>query len=178
MKKNLLFAAIAAAYLAGAAAPAVAATASKTAASKSTKSTKKARASSRGRKAAAAAPVAAAAAIPANAEKWSCNEARALYIAGDMKRDQILTVNFDGHNYKLPRVATTTGADRFYDAATGMDLVVIPFKAMLFNDRGDRTRLADECKTQAMAQENAPAPTQSNALLRDPVQSAPAAPRE
>lgn len=115
-----------------------------------------------------AATVGAAAAVPllAGAEKWSCQDNLSLQIAGDMKRDQILTVQWEGRNYKLPRVVTTTGADRFYDPASGMDLVVIPVKAMLFNDRGDRTRLADECKTQLMAEQNAPAPTQSNALIR------------
>lgn len=104
--------------------------------------------------------------IPAGAEKWSCEEDKSVFIAGDMKKDQILTVFWEGRNYKLPRETTTTGADRFYDPASGMDLVVIPTKAMLFMDRGDRTRLADECKTQMMSEQNTPAPTQSNELLR------------
>ena len=79
-----------------------------------------------------------------------------------MKRDQIVTVHWANKNYNLPREATTTGADRFHDAASGMDLVVIPTKAMLFSDK-DSSRLADECKTAAMIQ-GAPAPTQSNAI--------------
>jgi len=103
--------------------------------------------------------------IPDGAEKWSCDDNESIFIAGNMKRDQILSVVWDGRTYKLPREATTTGADRFYDPASGMDLVVIPTKAMLFMDRGDRTRLADECKTQVMTEQNAPAPTQSNELL-------------
>lgn len=106
-----------------------------------------------------------AAAIPEGAEKWSCDDNESMFIAGNMKKDMILSVFWDGRTYKLPREATTTGADRFYDPASGMDLVVIPTKAMLFMDRGDRTRLADECKTQAMSEQNAPAPTQSNELL-------------
>ena len=77
-------------------------------------------------------------------------------------RDRIVTVHWANKNYNLPREATTTGADRFHDAATGMDLVVIPTKAMLFQDK-DSSRLADECKTTAMMQ-GAPAPTQSNAI--------------
>lgn len=117
-----------------------------------------------GRRAAvAAAPVAAT--MAAGSEKWRCEDNASLFLAGDMKRDQILTLFWDGRNYKLPRVQTTTGADRFYDPASGMDLVVIPAKAMLFNDRGDRTRLADECRTTAMLEQNAPAPTQANELL-------------
>ncbi|MFL9982233.1 hypothetical protein PQR46_00785 [Paraburkholderia sediminicola] len=100
--------------------------------------------------------------VPEGAEKWSCNEGLAFDLKGDMKRDQIVTVHWANKNYNLPREGTTTGADRFHDAASGMDLVVIPTKAMLFSDK-DSSRLADECKTAAM-QQGAPAPTQSNAI--------------
>ena len=100
--------------------------------------------------------------VPEGSEKWSCNEGLAFDLRGDMKRDQIVTVHWANKNYNLPRESTTTGADRFHDAASGMDLVVIPTKAMLFSDK-DSSRLADECKTVAM-QQGAPAPTQSNAI--------------
>lgn len=102
--------------------------------------------------------------VPDGAEKWSCKDGLAFEMKGDMKRDQIVTVHWANKNYNLPREATTTGADRFHDAATGMDLVVIPTKAMLFQDK-DSSRLADECKTVAMEQ-GAPAATQSNAVNR------------
>ncbi|MDH6151546.1 MULTISPECIES: hypothetical protein [Paraburkholderia] len=100
--------------------------------------------------------------IPEGAEKWACKDGLAFEMKGDMKRDQIVTVHWANKNYNLPREATTTGADRFHDAASGMDLVVIPTKAMLFQDK-DSSRLADECKTVAMEQ-GAPAATQSNAI--------------
>jgi hypothetical protein len=100
--------------------------------------------------------------VPEGAEKWSCNEGLSFEMKGDMKRDQIVTVHWANKNYSLPRETTTTGADRFHDAASGMDLVVIPTKAMLFSDK-DSSRLADECKTAAMTQ-GSPAPTQSNAI--------------
>jgi hypothetical protein len=105
-------------------------------------------------------------AIPEGSTKWSCNEGLAFYLKGDMKRDQVVTVNWAKKDYQLPRESTTTGADRFHDAATGMDLVVIPSKAMLFSDK-DSSRLADECKTDEMAAAGAPAPTQSNALIKN-----------
>ncbi|AJP57153.1 hypothetical protein UC34_09335 [Pandoraea vervacti] len=112
----------------------------------------------------------AAAAAPAQpdegSELWACKENNKLYIKGDMKRDQILTMFWEGRNYRLPRQQTTTGADRFYDAASGMDLVVIPAKAMLFTHRDGGSRLADECMTQAMADQNKLAPTQSNELIK------------
>jgi hypothetical protein len=104
--------------------------------------------------------------IPEGSTKWSCNEGLAFYLKGDMKRDQVVTVNWAKKDYQLPRQDTTTGADRFHDAATGMDLVVIPTKAMLFSDK-DSSRLADECKTDEMAASGAPAPTQSNALIKN-----------
>src|ERR1700742_4727716 len=100
--------------------------------------------------------------VPDGAVKWACNEGLSFDLKGDMKRDQIVTVHWANKNYNLPREATTTGADRFHDAASGLDLVVIPSKAMLFSDN-DGSRLADECKTPEMAQ-GAPAPTQSNAI--------------
>jgi hypothetical protein len=103
--------------------------------------------------------------VPEGAEKWSCKEGLAFYLKGDMKRDAVVTVNWAQKDYRLPRQDTTTGADRFHDVASGMDLVVIPTKAMLFSDK-DESRLADECMTQAMAT-GAPAPTQSNALIKD-----------
>lgn len=114
------------------------------------------------RKPAAAAKAEAA---PEGSVSWACSEGNRFQLKGDMKRDQVVTVHWGNKNYTLPREATTTGADRFHDTATGMDLVVIPTKAMLFSDK-DGSRLADECKTAEMSQ-GAPAPTQSNALKND-----------
>lgn len=102
--------------------------------------------------------------VPEGSVEWACNEGAHFELKGDMKRDQIVTVHWGTKNYKLPREATTTGADRFHDVATGMDLVVIPTKAMLFSDK-DSARLADECKTPEMAQ-GSPAPTQSSVLQK------------
>ncbi|KMY85232.1 putative signal peptide protein [Candidatus Paraburkholderia calva] len=96
------------------------------------------------------------------ATKWSCKDGMAFYLKGNMKGDAIVTVNWAKKDYKLPRQDTTTGADRFHDSASGMDLIVIPTKAMLFSDK-DESRLADECVTAEMAA-GATAPTQSEAL--------------
>ncbi|WP_028202897.1 hypothetical protein [Paraburkholderia nodosa] len=109
--------------------------------------------------------------VPDGSEHWSCAEGAQFDLKGDMARDQIVTVHWANKNYNLPRQVTTTGADRFHDAATGLDLVVIPTKAMLFSDK-DSSRLADECKTVAM-QQGAMAPTQAQAL--NPANRAPAA---
>ncbi|TDG07329.1 hypothetical protein E1N52_16685 [Paraburkholderia guartelaensis] len=109
--------------------------------------------------------------VPEGSEHWTCAEGAQFDLKGDMARDQIVTVHWANKNYNLPRQVTTTGADRFHDAATGLDLVVIPTKAMLFSDK-DSSRLADECKTVAM-QQGAMAPTQAQAL--NPANRAPAA---
>ncbi|MCO5410940.1 MULTISPECIES: hypothetical protein [Ralstonia] len=106
-----------------------------------------------------AAPVAA---VKPEGVEWKCELGNDLYIKGDMARDQIITMHWKGKNYQLPRQMTRTGADRYFDQKTGMDLVVIPAKAMLF-DRNEGHRLADECQTAEMAA-GAPAPTQAGAL--------------
>ncbi|MEJ2767864.1 hypothetical protein [Mycetohabitans sp. B46] len=104
--------------------------------------------------------------VPEGATQWRCADNNAFFLSGDMKRDQIVTVHWAGKNYKLPREQTTTGADRFHDAATGLDLIVIPTKAMLFSDKNS-ARLADECKTSEMIA-GAPAPIQTEALKQRP----------
>ena len=109
----------------------------------------------------AAAPVEA----PAG-EKWQGELGHALYSTGNMQRDEVIGVNWEGKVYRLPRQNTVTGADRYFDQRTGMDLVVIPSKAMLFN-RNLGQRLADECQTADM-QAGGSAPTVAGAL-RAPV---------
>jgi hypothetical protein len=106
-----------------------------------------------------AAPVAA---VKPEGVQWKCELGNELYLKGDMARDQIITMYWKGKDYQLPRQMTRTGADRYFDQKTGMDLVVIPAKAMLF-DRNEGHRLADECQTAEMAA-GAPAPTQAGAL--------------
>ena len=125
-----------------------------------------------------AAPVAA---VQPEGVQWKCELGNELYIKGDMARDQVITMYWKGKNYQLPRQMTRTGADRYFDQKTGMDLVVIPSKSMLF-DRNEGHRLADECQTSEMAA-GAPAPTQAGALrapaglpLMAPDASTPAAP--
>lgn len=110
-----------------------------------------------------------AAAAPApepSGEKWQCELGHAIWISGNMLRDEIITVHWDGKDYRLPRQSTVTGADRYFDARSGLDLVVIPSKAMLFNKNMGQ-RLADECQNADM-QAGGSAPTQAGAL-RAPV---------
>lgn len=135
--------------------------------------TKKAPAKKSSKAAAAAAP----AAVQPAGEKWQCELGHAIWINGNMLRDEVLTVHWEGRNYRLPRQSTVTGADRYFDAASGLDLVVIPSKAMLFN-RNMGQRLADECQSADM-QAGGSAPTQAGALrapVATPLLVAPAQP--
>ena len=104
--------------------------------------------------------------VPPSGEKWQCELGHAMYISGNMRRDEIITVNWEGKEYRLPRQSTVTGAARYFDARSGLDLVVIPSKAMLFNKNMGQ-RLADECQTADMLAGGS-APTQAGAL-RAPV---------
>ncbi|WP_420997053.1 hypothetical protein ACKI2N_013465 [Cupriavidus sp. 30B13] len=110
-------------------------------------------------------------------EKWQCELGHAIYISGNMLRDEVIVVNWEGKEYRLPRQSTVTGADRYFDARSGMDLVVIPSKAMLFNKTAGQ-RLADECQTADMLAGGS-APTQAGALrapVATPLLVAPSAP--
>lgn len=98
--------------------------------------------------------------------KWDCELGNHLYIDGDMARAEVITLHWKNTNHKLPRQTTVTGADRYHDPQSGLDLVVIPSKAMLF-DRKAGQRLTDECQTAEM-RAGAPAPTLAGAL-RAPV---------
>ncbi|GAB7543395.1 MULTISPECIES: hypothetical protein [unclassified Cupriavidus] len=133
---------------------------------------KKAPAKKSTKKTAAAEP----AAVPSG-EKWQCELGHVLYIGGNMRRDEVITVNWEGKEYRLPRLSTVTGADRYFDQRSGLDLVVIPSKAMLFNKNAGQ-RLADECQTADM-QAGGSAPTQAGALrapVATPLLVAPSAP--
>ncbi|MBY4947142.1 hypothetical protein K6V92_11000 [Cupriavidus respiraculi] len=106
--------------------------------------------------------VAAAPAVTPSGEKWQCELGNVLYVSGNMLRDEVITVHWQGRDHRLPRQATVTGADRYFDQASGLDMVVIPAKAMLFN-RNAGQRLADECQTADMLAGGS-APTQAGAL--------------
>jgi hypothetical protein len=175
--KHLLLAACLGVFTLSAGSAAIAQeTAKKASSAKKSAAKPKAKASSKkgsSKTAAAAAPV-----VP-EGEKWQCELGKSLYVAGNMLRDEVITVHWEGRNHRLPRQATVTGADRYFDAQSGLDLVVIPSKAMLF-DRNHGQRLADECQTTAMLA-GAAAPTQSGALrapATSPLLVAPPAPAQ
>src|SRR5437868_2351459 len=115
--------------------------------------------------------VAAAAPVTPTGEKWQCELGNAIYLSGNLQRDEIIGLNFQGKEYRLPRQSTITGADRYFDQRSGMDLVVIPSKAMLF-DRNGGHRLADECQNADMLAGGS-APTQAGGLRAPTASSLP-----
>lgn len=84
--------------------------------------------------------------VPEGSVTWICNDRQSYQVAGNMKDDQSVTVHWSGKNYLLPRAPTTTGANVFFDQNSGLKLVGIPTKTMLFSSKQD-TRLADGCNT-------------------------------
>lgn len=92
--------------------------------------------------------------IPGHAVKWGCDDEEALYIVGNPQSDANITVYFERQHHILNRISTTTGAQRYQDKLSGWDLIVIPTKGMLMNDRL-YSRLADDC----VPQQTAPAAT-------------------
>lgn len=107
--------------------------------------------------------------------QWKCSGGTHFHLDGNLARDQILTLYWEGKKYKLPRINTITGAERYTDEASGMDLIVIPSKAMLLN-RKLGGRLGDECKTAEM-EAGKPAPTRAEELRAPvPEQSLPTVP--
>jgi hypothetical protein len=111
--------------------------------------------------------------LDANAVKWNCEHNKTFWLSGDFNRDPALTLYWAGKNHILPRLPTTTGAKRFQDANSGLDLVVLPFKAMLFNNHGGRTRLVDNCKTLEMVAVTDAVPEPMSLLFtNDPTTSA------
>lgn len=93
--------------------------------------------------------------------QWQCELGQSLQTSGDWQRDGLLALTWKNRVYTLPRQPAAAGAHRFYDAQSGLDLLVIPGKAMLLS-RKSGGRLADACKTAGMA----PAQADAAPLLR------------
>lgn len=58
-----------------------------------------------------------------------------------------LDLNWQGRQYTLHRVPTTTGAFRYEDQSSGLVYIQIPAKSLLLNSQLGQ-RLADECNPQ------------------------------
>jgi hypothetical protein len=77
---------------------------------------------------------------------WSCSNNERFITSGPANK---LLVQWRSKSYEMQKEASLPGSMRFKNHESGLDLVVIGPKAMLFNIKTG-TRLADECKTVAM----------------------------
>jgi len=79
-------------------------------------------------------------------QNWRCESNLALRLRP--VDNQKMELTWRGKRFQLQQQMTESGAQRYFDANTGMDLVIIPAKLMLFN-RKEGTRLADNCQFHA-----------------------------
>lgn len=76
-------------------------------------------------------------------ENWRCEDGH-ISSALNSSSDEV-KITWNNKQFRLQRQETKTGAKRYFDEMSGMDWVVIPTKAMLFNRKEGR-RLADNCQ--------------------------------
>ena len=77
---------------------------------------------------------------------WSCSNNERFITSGPANK---LMVQWRSKSYEMQKEVSLPGSMRFKHHDSGLDLVVIGPKAMLFNIKTGK-RVADECKTVAM----------------------------
>lgn len=83
--------------------------------------------------------------VQAKAVDLSCELGRKVSVAGDVQLDNAIDLDWQGRQYRLQRVNTSTGAQRFEDQRSGLVWISIPSKAMLLDTvRGEP--VAKECR--------------------------------
>ncbi len=81
----------------------------------------------------------------ARAVDLNCELGRHVSVAGDVQLDSAIDLNWKGRQYRMQRVNTSTGAQRFEDQDSGLVWISIPSKAMLLDSvRGEP--VANECR--------------------------------
>lgn len=86
-----------------------------------------------------------AAPVPALSHDLLCELGQRLSIAGNMMLDQAVDLSWKGRMYRMMRVGTSTGAQRFEDRSSGLILISIPSKAMLLDGRRGEP-VANDCR--------------------------------
>lgn len=79
-----------------------------------------------------------------------CEYGLRMSIAGDHRRDNVIEMIWQGYVYRMKRVATTTGVNRFEHPQSGLIWISIPSKAMLL-DGQEGSPVVSECTTVARA---------------------------
>lgn len=99
-------------------------------------------------------PVAAIPMLPATAYaktlliagNFRCELGNQVDVSADPQHPDAINVAWKGRSYPLQAVATSTGALRYEDVASGHVWIQIPAKSMLLNAKAGQ-QLANECKT-------------------------------
>ena len=77
-----------------------------------------------------------------------CELGQRLSVLGDVIRDNVIELGWQGQMYRMQRVRTSTGANRFEDPVSGMIWISIPDKAMLL-DGSKGEPVANGCRTRS-----------------------------
>lgn len=80
------------------------------------------------------------------AGSFQCELGNRVEIKADPQHPNAISLAWKGRSYPLQAVATSTGALRYEDAASGNVWIQIPAKSMLLNTKAGQ-QLANECKT-------------------------------
>jgi hypothetical protein len=84
---------------------------------------------------------------PKDIHSWNCNNNHQLKTIGDVTAN--ISLIWNSKTYEMKREVSLPGSLRYKNHDTGLDLVVLGNKAMLFNIRSG-VRLADYCQTADM----------------------------
>jgi len=79
-----------------------------------------------------------------------CEYGLRMSIAGDHRKDSVIELIWQGYVYRMKRVATSTGVNRFEHPQSGLIWISIPSKAMLL-DVQEGSPVVSECTTVARA---------------------------
>lgn len=78
--------------------------------------------------------------------EYRCELKDSMTIYTNIDDNEHLALRWKNHLYRMHRVATTTGANRFENTKAGLLWIGIPAKSMLLDSR-HAIQLANECKT-------------------------------
>lgn len=80
------------------------------------------------------------------AGNFQCELGNRVDVSADPQHPNAINLAWKGRSYPLQAVATSTGALRYEDVASGHVWIQIPAKSMLLNAKAGQ-QLANECKT-------------------------------
>lgn len=79
-----------------------------------------------------------------------CERAQPVFVGGDVVSDNVIDLVWRGRTYRMQRVGTTTGVQRFEDPVSQLIWISIPSKSMLL-DGSKGQPIVSECKVHTRA---------------------------